>query len=229
MKENVISKPKKNFILKLFRGDISLPITYWVFGVLIGNFFFRAINLIIENNYAEISISESGLTMVQAFFYFTIGYSVFILIATWRSATNYTKNSFWASAAKVSVVLGLLLLSKTLLDTYNIRNDYLAGINLEIVVMKKSLPVMTDEATRFDDVYLNEKEITYKYTLIDAVKEDIDEKYFIDHMRNIILESCADLDKGFLEFGGSYSFSYYDMNEILIGDITLNKNDCYLY
>ena len=28
---------KTNFVVRLFRGDISLPITYWVFGVLIGN------------------------------------------------------------------------------------------------------------------------------------------------------------------------------------------------
>ena len=42
-RESQMIKKKAGFIARLFRGEISLPITYWFFGVLIGNVAFQII------------------------------------------------------------------------------------------------------------------------------------------------------------------------------------------
>jgi len=80
---------RSNFVARLFNGDISLPVTYWVFVVLIGNFAFQIVDKIIELNYIDITATQTGAWFVMGFYWLAIGYTIFMLMATWRSAGKF--------------------------------------------------------------------------------------------------------------------------------------------
>ena len=52
--ENQLKVKQAGFITRLFRGDVSLPVTYWIFGALIGNVAFQVVLKIIEFNYIDV-------------------------------------------------------------------------------------------------------------------------------------------------------------------------------
>ena len=228
MEEDTTIKPKRNFFIRLLNGDIPLPVTYWVFGFLIGNVLFRIIFFAIERNYTAIVLSKHGLTYINVIIYFSLAYSFAILVATWRSATNYNKSEFWANAAKGTVVLGFLLLGKTLLDVYKSRTNYIESIKAELPMLQQSLPMMVDEITRFDQVKLQDKELIYTYTIINAASTDYDKQLFKDEAKKILVDGCGTtVDLGYLKFGGSYTFSYFGIDELLIADISISESDCF--
>lgn len=81
-----------NFIVRLYRGDVSLPVTFWVFYMLIGTvvFFIPVVN----------------------FFYY-----VFSTLALWNSAGKYEGLALWrvlcqiiAGISIIAIVLGLVFL-----------------------------------------------------------------------------------------------------------------------
>jgi hypothetical protein len=96
---------KAGFILRLFRGDVSLPITYWVFGILIGNVVFRFIIKIVERNNFEISPPKMNLWLIFALYCFAAIYGIFMLISIWRSAGKYKGRVVWAYLARIAVLV----------------------------------------------------------------------------------------------------------------------------
>lgn len=91
------------FISKLWRGDFSLPISYWLFGVL-GN--------------AVLSIPIGFTAWLNPILAWTLAavtiiYGILVNVGIWRSSTKYQGNKIWAVLAKIAVVLGAasLLLS----------------------------------------------------------------------------------------------------------------------
>ncbi|MBT7086917.1 MAG: hypothetical protein HN931_12175, partial [Desulfobacterales bacterium] len=74
---------KANYLVRLFKGDVPLIITYWVFGVLIGLVINGALS-ILEANYYSLAMKENGMLLIQAIYWLIILYSAFVLIAIWR-------------------------------------------------------------------------------------------------------------------------------------------------
>ena len=89
-----------NYLTRLWRGQIPLGMTYWVWGVLL-NAFMR--NLLIQ-----------GATTPYRVTYFV--YYAFIMVAIWRSAGRYQGRRIWMMLARVSVILGVVF---TLLVLFN--------------------------------------------------------------------------------------------------------------
>jgi ATP-dependent protease ClpP protease subunit len=107
-----------NFIVKNWRGEYSLGITYWVFGLL-GNIVAGAIPLIVGAIFlADSSYQPRSIFTVMG----TIWLCVFLiavwqLVAVWRSAgrliaerTRIGKDAHWAGIARVAVIFGFLRL-----------------------------------------------------------------------------------------------------------------------
>ena len=101
-----------NFILRLWRGQVSLAKTYWLFGVLFGVIIRVAspgvTYLIFSNNEKLSAFDITALT--DGWLVFIIAYSLFISVAIWRSANIYalekpTKKAN-ATLARVAVCVG---------------------------------------------------------------------------------------------------------------------------
>lgn len=172
MSSNGDSTRNVNFVLKLYRGDFSLPITYWLFGG-IGGVLIRLVMEIYEYNYAKITRSESiGFEVaLLLFFIIAIAYSLLMFIAIWRSAGKYKDSSLWSGLARFMVVLGVLAFIGESIALFNQGNNSTVSIRDEFEAMNKNLPIMLDDVTRLDHVSLQDKDIYYDYTIIDAIEQ----------------------------------------------------------
>ena len=95
-----------NVLIKFFRGNLSLAISYWAFlfswGVIAS-----VIIVILEKSKDDV--------LVGLFSIFILAIYVYLYIGTWRSAENYKKEKIkkklgygWAIAAQIAMVLGII-------------------------------------------------------------------------------------------------------------------------
>jgi hypothetical protein len=101
----------QNYFARHWRGELSLPKSYWVNG-LVGGFavglMIGALAVVIERQGAAqplvwlISLSLTWVVVVL--------FTTWQAVGVWRSATHYRRSgrAFWGGAAKVATVLGLL-------------------------------------------------------------------------------------------------------------------------
>lgn len=89
----------KGFFTSLLNGDYGLGETYWLFGVLGPAFVVAIFNFIMGENQLVLRI----------FCILLIFYIVFINIAIWNASKKPGVNAFWASAARLAVIFGVLL------------------------------------------------------------------------------------------------------------------------
>ena len=117
--ENVFNQKSSNYFIRLFRGEIPLPMTYWVW------FFFASLVILIASSFyfdslpIELTSKQRYISLSIAIF--SILYSIFILIAVWRSATNHDGSKFWANVAKIIVIINVINLS---IDTYSFSRNF---------------------------------------------------------------------------------------------------------
>jgi len=84
---------------RLWRGEVSLPVAYWGWGVL-GNFFWSG---------AFVMFTMNGPNRFAVFLVLlSLAYSVFICVAIWRSADRYMGRRIWATLARLFASMGLL-------------------------------------------------------------------------------------------------------------------------
>jgi hypothetical protein len=91
-------------ISKLWRGDYSLPITYWVFGV-IGN-----VGLSIPMNLIS---PDSNTLAFYSLLALVFIYSILVSVGIWRSATKYRGLSLWKYLAKFVAILSFISIGAT--------------------------------------------------------------------------------------------------------------------
>lgn len=96
--EKDLSKCSENFLINLFKGNVRLVFTYWIFFKGIGT-----INSLIIEFY---NFKNELLGMI--FYVFAILYFFFSVIATWRSANKYDGLNKWGGVAKFIVILSVL-------------------------------------------------------------------------------------------------------------------------
>ena len=100
------SQTTSSFLIKLFKGDIRLVSTFWIFGCLVPFLLKFAILIsekyIIKNTYPEFSIFS-----LKFFPWFMFGYILFISIAIWKSAGKYTGNPEWKILARLVVCINI--------------------------------------------------------------------------------------------------------------------------
>jgi len=226
--ENQPMEKKSGLIARLFRGDVSLPITYWVFGFLIGNVGFQIILKIIEFNYLEITTSQAGAWSVMAFYWVAIGYSIFMLIAIWRSAGKYQGRAIWAGLARVAVVLGALGLIANFIVGLQQGNDTDLALSEEVKMVNKSLPSMIDNDTRLDHVSIQDKDVYYNYTLVNWLAADLDVTRFTSVMMpKLKTAQCANEEtRPLLNEGRKLVYMYRDKSSKPVAKIVVERSDC---
>jgi hypothetical protein len=92
-------------VARLWRGEIGLARTYWLWGVVVGG----GVGLILGVGAAIVGVSTGTrfpFALDQAF---SIIWTPFIAVAIWRSAGNYKGRTIWKVLARINAVFGLLM------------------------------------------------------------------------------------------------------------------------
>ena len=228
MDTNAIDYPPKHKtaigVVRLFRGDIPLPITFWVFGILIGNVLPRAMRIMIELNSLAI-FTNIGARVVQGVSFLFLAYSIFMLVATWRSADKYKGSALWTALARISVSFSLLLIIANIyMGIETIRNPDDALVT-GISVINKSLPRMIDDDVRLDHIAVQGRDIHYKYTLVNYAAADLDLSMLKSEM-TAQMESMRNTDEEVrrrLNDGRKLVYIYYDKDGHQIERLILEK------
>jgi hypothetical protein len=104
--EPATDSPDRNFVGQLWRGEFSLPLTYWVWGAL-GN---RVLVFIAD---VVSDITDNPLVALLALAC-EATYTIIIAVAIWRSAGHYKGRRLWRDLSRVSVVLGIVTFVATM-------------------------------------------------------------------------------------------------------------------
>lgn len=99
-----------NFVARLFRGDVSLPITFWLWGVLIGGGISLMADIVRVFYHRPVRALQYGQYILDSLTYIEFGYWAFIVIALWRCAGKFRGNARWAKAVRASIVVAAVLL-----------------------------------------------------------------------------------------------------------------------
>jgi len=107
-----------HLVRALWRGDVSLAKTYWLFGVVVG-VCYAIVFAYIE--YQSRGLSEGlGPVFIIALRLSCFLYAMFINIAIWRSANKYRGPKQWAILAKVMVLVSWAALIKETWQLYSV-------------------------------------------------------------------------------------------------------------
>lgn len=119
-KEHIPDAQKdRNIFIRMFYGELSLPVTYWAFGVMgsfVWNMIFNFILYLFETrvDIAVIFIKNFGLPGYKILFVtlslLCAAYSIMSFIGQWRSASKYAGPAVWAIAVKILVVIGWIMI-----------------------------------------------------------------------------------------------------------------------
>ena len=104
-----------NIIKKFWNGDVSLIISYWVFGVILSWPVGFLIGFIVAFLSMLIKLPENMIDPLINIC--LIGWLSYISVGIWRSANKYTGSKGWAIAAKVLLVIGVLSSLSQMLQT----------------------------------------------------------------------------------------------------------------
>ncbi len=92
-------------IIALWRGDMPLAKTFWIFGF--------AVNLLLNFTSSYIFLQQEiilstiiGRVLLLLLIVFCIIYNPFILIAIWRSAKKYQGPNVYGMLARIMVIIG---------------------------------------------------------------------------------------------------------------------------
>ncbi len=93
-----------DLMIALWTGRIPLPKTYWVYGVLV--LAPPAVTLLAVEIFAGKPASPRYLVPAFLIGMLSQAYWIFISVAIWRSAGNYTGRIIWGALARMAVVFG---------------------------------------------------------------------------------------------------------------------------
>lgn len=88
--------PQGPYARQLWRGEISLPETYWIWGVAFS---------VIQGIIVRLIPPVIGAILLPLL----LAYSVFIWVAIWRSSGHYAGPRIWAGLARLAVVGGVVM------------------------------------------------------------------------------------------------------------------------
>jgi hypothetical protein len=87
-------------MVRLWRGEFSLPVTFWVYGFL-GSFVWAVLIVFVAS-------ATHSADIVSAFNLAQAGYYVIVVVGIWRSSARYKGNPIWGDLARVAIALAIL-------------------------------------------------------------------------------------------------------------------------
>ena len=101
--------PRGSYFARHWRGELSLPVSYWVNSFLISAVFLMVIAIVPWDDFVSKSPKLYSVAIIALWVVLAIT-TLWQLVGTWRSADKYLnegKSKLWGNFAKVAVVLGL--------------------------------------------------------------------------------------------------------------------------
>lgn len=100
-----------SYIFHHWRGELSLPISYWVNGFLVTAIFVIVTAIVPWDNFVISRSPKLYSTAIIALWLLLAITTIWQLVGIWRSANNYLrqgKSTLWGNLAKIAIVLGLI-------------------------------------------------------------------------------------------------------------------------
>lgn len=94
-------------ISRLWRGDYSLLVSFWVFNILLVNIFKIITKIIIE--YVKASGVELHINYgLPILAFFLIAFDIICIVGVWRSSERYSGPIIWRALAKLCILINLI-------------------------------------------------------------------------------------------------------------------------
>ena len=91
-------KNQKNYFNRFWDGELSLPVSYWLFGVV----YSIIVGILVVLLALMMGFPESAWGIL------ILPWTIFWSVGCWRSCKNYKGSSVWPILAKISIVLTLV-------------------------------------------------------------------------------------------------------------------------
>lgn len=216
-----------NLIIRLWRGDVRLRTTYWVYSFLVGSLIGLAYTIFIGENYISIASDPYGRNILIFLFIFVLVYQMFISVAVWRSAGKYKGSKLWPVLARTSAVFGIIVGVLQAAVAFTPKSVD-ASMRQQAEFMNGSAPVMLDEHTRLDNVVYVDKKFVYNYSIVTLSRAEMDVDRFRSSMElQLKTAQCeGKATREMLRQLDKISFLYRDKDGSVIARFDITEGDC---
>jgi hypothetical protein len=188
---------KKNVLVRLYSGDISLPKTFWISSialVIIGMFTYYI---------ASFFIKTAGSLLIYFFFHYIIFiiFQLFILRAIWNACKRHKGLLIWRILSRIYaifmfivIILGILSIAfeTTVIITTVNNTPYQKGKTLSVKInnylLNQNLPKKISNGISLENIRDNEGDIIYTYK-----NTSLDEELNIDVLENGLCKSILNV------------------------------------
>jgi hypothetical protein len=213
-------------VRRLWRGELPLATTYWVFGVLLGGVGSCLGWAVIARRLTPLFLAGRGYGLL-VLYTFVLGaslYGLFISVATWRSANRYTGPRRWQVLAKAGVALGLLLTA--VLVRLALRSDGLTPGTLRdrAEMLNRSLPTLVDSITELRRVSAQDRTLTYHLRIVGKAADQIDMPALSARVKT---HACTQEDiRELVTRGITVTYTYTAIDETRLGQVVVTRQEC---
>lgn len=213
-------------VRRLWRGELPLATTYWVFGVLLGGVGSCLGWAVIARRLTPLYLAGRGyaLGVIYAFVLVAILYGIFVSVAIWRSANKYTRPRRWQGLAKSGVVVGLILTGAVVRQA--LRWDGLVPATLRDTAarLNESLPRMVDGITELRGVSAQGRTLTYHFRIVGKAADQIDMRALPARVKT---HACTQEDiRELVTRGVTVTYIYTAIDETPLGQVVLTRQEC---
>ena len=89
---------KANFFVKFWNGDLSLPMSYWLVGIVFGLVVGFSIGMLAYS----MGIPESAINFL------ILPWAIYSTVGIWRSSDKYKGPKFWSVLTKIFLIIGVI-------------------------------------------------------------------------------------------------------------------------
>lgn len=206
-----------NYLKKLFNGEVPLAITFWVWFIILSSF----LSLVVK------PIEKIDFSLDFSLYLLNFIYTILIFVIVIKSANKYQGSKFFSFFAKIFVSLNLFVLLFTSIDL--LKNSFFEdlAIESEIKIFQNQLPIQVNSYTLLEDIYKIDKNIVYKYKLINEHINNHNNLNINKFKQNVQNSLCEDentlilLKKDYI-----LEYTYVDKDNKNIVDIITKKQNC---
>jgi uncharacterized membrane protein YhhN len=116
-----------SYFARHWRGDLSLPKSYWINGVVIG----VVCRIVFTALLTALVIGASSMPWLALVFVLVVLANVAVvvwqMVGIWRSAGNYTGPKVWAILARIAVVVAALYLVFVEIQNFGVLSETMSG------------------------------------------------------------------------------------------------------
>jgi hypothetical protein len=221
----VNKKNKKNVLVRLYRGDISLPKTFWISSIAL------AIIGMFTSYITSFFIKTPGSLLIYLFFHYIIFmiFQLFILRAIWNACKKHKGLLIWRILSRIYaifmfIVIILVILSiafeATVIITAVNNTPYLKDKTLSVKInnylLNQNLPKKISNGISLENIRDNKRDIVYTYK-----NTSLDEELNIDALDNGFCKSILNAKQY-----KKIIIKAYDQNNMLIQEDEITYNKC---